>query len=418
VITFYDDDSPSVNRMLIYLYTNDYPDDEIPPSQRPATESGSRTSPYLCELMSTLAVSAEPRDDASRPAENEVSNNAGVFALADKYDLPRLKDLAKTRFITQISSCSQEQMSTVIRTVFETTSPTDRGLKDVIIRICAVDIDYALNHPPILVDIEKQPSLSFGILSKRRELDKKTLEQASAREAILRADLEKTKAELHKALDLKSLAVIKDDASFSARSKEINQKDDQIHGLTQEKNAALNRESKAIKEKNAALDAKNKAILQKDAAILIKSQLIQDKDTALHRASKAIGAKNGIINEKNQAIQEKNAALTRESKAINAKNAALDAKTTALAQKDFAIKQRNDVIRERDVALNMNANFIERLDYFLDKAEDWDECRTCGLDFDSRIERVLDGGPFKLLLRCAVCDCKHDIGAGIKTKKR
>jgi len=165
VITLYDDGPSSVNRMPIYLYTNDYPDGEIPSSQRPATADHPHRSTaclftctpmttrtaryhlrsgqlpasnhphhltYLCELLSTLAVSAEPRKEQSRPAEGAVLNNAwvlatadnaGLFAIADKYDLPRLKGYAKARLYGQIQNCSHEDIAAVIRVDSEIAPP-------------------------------------------------------------------------------------------------------------------------------------------------------------------------------------------------------------------------------------------------------------------------------------------------------
>lgn len=46
----------------------------------------------------------------------------------------------------------------------------------------------------------------------------------AASEAILRADLEKTKSELEKALDRESFALVENDSSLGAISKDIGQK--------------------------------------------------------------------------------------------------------------------------------------------------------------------------------------------------
>ncbi len=52
--------------------------------------------------MSAMTVSAEPCKDESSPADDTVMNNARVYVIAKKYDLPRLKEQAKARFFTQI----------------------------------------------------------------------------------------------------------------------------------------------------------------------------------------------------------------------------------------------------------------------------------------------------------------------------
>lgn len=388
-MTLFDDDASSVNRMLIYLYTNDYPDGEIPPAQRPSIDYGPSTSPYLFELASTSVVSMKLRPGETGPSDDAVINNAKVYAVADKYDLPRLKEHAKAKFFTQMQSCPHEDIAPVIRVVFESTPPADRGLREIVIQVCADDIDDIVNHSSILTAIEKYPALSFGIFSKRRELEKKTLEQVTAIEADLRADLAKKNSALERALDRESSAKLEKAAAIDAMEEALIQKDSAVNQnsrMTQERDEALKRESSATKERKAAIDAKMKVLAEKPTN----------------------------IKQQHQPTQPDKAALSRELKAIEEKNAAIDAKAKAIAQKKLAYTKKDEAIRERDAAVDLNYRFFSIVDACLSKSWTWTHCRSasCGAPGYYWIQRFGGEDDLRLQLRCTVCKCKHDLGTG------
>ena len=85
-ITLDDDDQSTVRRMLTYLYTLDYDEGDHFPAV-------------------AMAVSVE--DPTSKPdvvddttvCHCKRMSNIRVYAIADKYDLPALKELAKPKFI-------------------------------------------------------------------------------------------------------------------------------------------------------------------------------------------------------------------------------------------------------------------------------------------------------------------------------
>ena len=64
-------------------------------------------------------------------------NNVAVYAIADKYGIPELKELAKTKF-KPLLLCAHLTSKTPIfvNAIFETTPSTDPGLREVAIEFC------------------------------------------------------------------------------------------------------------------------------------------------------------------------------------------------------------------------------------------------------------------------------------------
>ena len=355
----HEDDPVSFNRMLIYLYTNDYPAGEIPPEERPSIDNDCSTSPYLSALMSTLAVSERSNAAEPSPVNDELLNHTRVYAIAHKYNIPSLKELAIAKFSPLIQSRSPWSIAPIMNAVFETTPSSDTGLRDLIIQICADNIDRFMMYPTIIAVFKNEPDLTLGVLLERHELERQTPRS----EASVLKEMKNTQ---------------------KAQSEANRIKDSTIEKLTSERDAALRREAYAIQEKNTALEAKQKAS----------------------------NSESDALNERNQMHRSQSAALDYQSLAVKERDAALAAKANALAQKDSAYKKLNVVTKERDAALRSYSGFVSRLDELLRKTFDWGECRNCGLDFDSYIQRFGGNQEFRLQLRCIDCGCRHDLGAG------
>lgn len=92
---------------------------------------------------------------------------------------------------------------------------------------------------------------------------------------------------------------------------------------------------------------------------------------------------------------------------------AISGKEKAIKMKDFAINQRNGVIKERDAALDRYAICVAQLDEYLSNAELLVSCKNCHVGFNACLGCF--GGEehrIRLVLRCGMCGCRHDIGAG------
>ncbi|KAI9761903.1 MAG: hypothetical protein M1840_001519 [Geoglossum simile] len=106
-ITLGDDDPDTVERMISYLYTLDYEDEECAPVQ----ENQEQAPPALF-------------------------SSVRVYAIADKYIISSLKELAKERFSKwAASNWSHPDFPIVVREVCQSTPSSDRGLRDVVSKL-------------------------------------------------------------------------------------------------------------------------------------------------------------------------------------------------------------------------------------------------------------------------------------------
>ena len=101
------DDPVAVECMVKFLYSGDY-------------DAGT-TKIYAC-LMTHVAV----------------------YALADKYDIEGLKRLAEVKVDEVADGNMCDGFPAIVAAVFDTTPSSDRGLRDVVSRICADHIDAIL----------------------------------------------------------------------------------------------------------------------------------------------------------------------------------------------------------------------------------------------------------------------------------
>jgi hypothetical protein len=107
-ISLDDDDPDTVERMISYLYTLDYEDEEYPGAR--AKENLGLTPPALFSSIR-------------------------VYAIADKYIIPALKELARERFSEWAeSNWSHHDFPAMVREVCRSTPSSDRGLRDVVSR--------------------------------------------------------------------------------------------------------------------------------------------------------------------------------------------------------------------------------------------------------------------------------------------
>ena len=113
-----DDDPATVERMVTFFYTGNYDDGNAAIT---ATDAESSVGPVL--MANTL-----------------------VYAIAEKYDIGRLKRLANAKF-RKIHCCTAwkcEEFLNVVSEVFDTTPDQDLGLRSVVSNTCARHIDDVL----------------------------------------------------------------------------------------------------------------------------------------------------------------------------------------------------------------------------------------------------------------------------------
>lgn len=136
IITLQDDDTPTVRRMLKYLYTLDYDDNgEATDMANYAHDNGAST-----DLQAPTLTEKQQLSVLDPPDYRKVLNNIAVYAIADKYDIPELEALAVTKFnhalwISRLGM-NLANLPAIVDAVFDATPDGKRGLRDVMITYC------------------------------------------------------------------------------------------------------------------------------------------------------------------------------------------------------------------------------------------------------------------------------------------
>ena len=92
-------------------------------------------------------------------------NNAKVYALADKFEVLDLKELAKSKFeISLTKDPSVEVISEVIGFVYDHTPPNDRSLRDLLVDYCAKRTDRLRTCVELRSTMENVGAFCFDLL--------------------------------------------------------------------------------------------------------------------------------------------------------------------------------------------------------------------------------------------------------------
>ena len=158
-ITLDGDDQSTVRRMLIYLYTLDYDDGDA--------------SPAVAEAISQNTDGLVP-DPTAKPdvADDEMAthckrmNNIRVYALAGKYNIQALKELAKAKFKNGMTSRPISHFSEVINAILVSSPETDSGLRDVLISTATSvkNLESILKEGALSSAIRDDSSFGLGVL--------------------------------------------------------------------------------------------------------------------------------------------------------------------------------------------------------------------------------------------------------------
>lgn len=156
-----------------------------PPEQIPATESA-QTSPRAARtaqhkhkrsLTPPPLVTREPEtsdgssdeDDGLEDAdESNLLLHNRVYALAEKFDVPALKDIARAKFeMAMACYYDSPQLADAIEEVYSSTVDTDRGLRDVVLQAFRSHPQLA-NTKDIFEVIKTTPTLAFELFKVER----------------------------------------------------------------------------------------------------------------------------------------------------------------------------------------------------------------------------------------------------------
>jgi hypothetical protein len=185
--------------MFCYLYTFDYDDgeDEIPAQQQgsskdnePRTDTVSSASTQDAAALDFDRPSASESSGEITALQDKVMNNVYVYAIAEKYEIPALKELARAKFqslsrLTEEFCCSP----IVIDVVFGTTPETDTGLRSIVAELCATRLDTMLAKADLCKPINEHGDLGLGML---REVAKH-LSEARVEQSLLASQKESSR---------------------------------------------------------------------------------------------------------------------------------------------------------------------------------------------------------------------------------
>ena len=136
IITLQDDDTPTVHRMMKYLYTLDY-DDEGEAASVATYGHGKGASG---NLQAATVIEEDELSENNSSSYHKLLNNVAVYAIADKYDIPELGALAAKKFCTAIWDSmlvtDMASLRAIIDAVFEATPDAKRDLRDAVIWYC------------------------------------------------------------------------------------------------------------------------------------------------------------------------------------------------------------------------------------------------------------------------------------------
>lgn len=126
VIDLQEEEPEMVERMLIYLYVLDY-------NTAPATS------------LQPDTVFQVDRNDKELKAQ--LITHVAMYAMADRYDIPSLSVAAKAKFAAQIGGLWPiPGLSEIANEVFTTVPACDRGLKEIILKICVSHATELVNQ--------------------------------------------------------------------------------------------------------------------------------------------------------------------------------------------------------------------------------------------------------------------------------
>lgn len=105
---------------------------DLPQGKMPSPSMGAQTPPS--DLEAESASESEQAEEAEGEHESHLVQHTRVYALAEKYDIPSLKQLAKSKFeMAMACNYDSPEFADAIEEVYCSTIDSDRGLRDVVL---------------------------------------------------------------------------------------------------------------------------------------------------------------------------------------------------------------------------------------------------------------------------------------------
>jgi hypothetical protein len=187
-----DDDPDTVERMLLYLYTCDY-DDGIPDEaascskEEEANGEGEDTAETVPTESPEEEAMVEVSEGKSNTEESLLLNNVMVYAIAERYDISELKELAKAKFLSQADTLlSSHEFPEVVKTIYTSTLSKDRGLRDIVSQVCVKHVRELMEDQAFQGIISDVGDFGIDILREALKHDDERLAQVMDQRAKLK----------------------------------------------------------------------------------------------------------------------------------------------------------------------------------------------------------------------------------------
>lgn len=148
VVKFNEDDPAALDCVITFLYTLDYSDDVQHDDRWDKSEMDHNLDPAQYGRLMT---------------------NTEVYGIAERLDIPDLKELAKSKFEKSIGNnpCSFDDFSGIVRRVLQVTPSKDKGLREVCVDICVRSYDRMVGADMIWAEVLKDdPDFMQAVFSR------------------------------------------------------------------------------------------------------------------------------------------------------------------------------------------------------------------------------------------------------------
>ena len=210
-----DDDPQAVKRMLFYLYTLDYPDHAVPDIQAEHVTTKRSTPPSLrhktqttSEEVTNMGADLGISESATSTHDLRMMNNVLVYAIAEKYDIPDLKDMSRGKFqILARSKWPHDGFYTLAEEVFSTTPDTDMGLRQIVLDLCEEHFQDIVKDKDSRAGLLGIPAVGAVVLDaavRKFDQDRVLMDESLAKEIALKKELSEAKMDAKEALDEKN----------------------------------------------------------------------------------------------------------------------------------------------------------------------------------------------------------------------
>jgi hypothetical protein len=137
----------------------------------------------------TAADGPDESMDDQQERQPTLFSSVRVYAIAEKYAIPALKELARHRFCNWADeNWSCDEFSAVAREIFESTPSHDRGLRDIVVRLVAKHMNALVQQNSVRQLVEDAGNLGWGVICQLHETHSKEQSRFKSRIEALEAE--------------------------------------------------------------------------------------------------------------------------------------------------------------------------------------------------------------------------------------